>query len=118
MADYRLIVSAHSRSKGHSATAAAAYRTASRVCNERPGELHNYSRKGGILRSEIALPRDFVVSPPAEFTAAQCRELTMSLAGEIARRASEDQPLQVVDPRKIVRFPAPVWPLRGAESAA
>lgn len=115
MADYRLIVSAHSRSKGHSATAAAAYRTASRVRDERPGELHDYSRKGGILHSEIVQPtdapawarnrerlwnaaeksetrrnstvaRDFFVSLPAELTAAQRTELTVTLAGEIARR--------------------------------
>jgi len=115
MADYRLSVYAHSRSKGHSATAAAAYRTASRIRDDRTGELHDYSRKGGILHSEIVLPtdapawarnrerlwnaaeqsetrknstvaRDSVVSLPAEFTAAQRKELTMTLAGEISRR--------------------------------
>jgi hypothetical protein len=115
MADYRLSVSVHSRSKGHSATAAAAYRSATLIRDERTGEIHDYARKGGILHSQIVLPadapswarnreqlwnaaeqsetrknstvaRDFVVSLPAELNAAQRKELTLTLAGEISLR--------------------------------
>jgi ATP-dependent exoDNAse (exonuclease V) alpha subunit len=37
-------------------------------------------------RKNSTVARDFVVSLPAEFTAAQRKELTMTLAGEISRR--------------------------------
>src|SRR3984957_4635715 len=45
-----------SRSKGQSATAAAAYRSAQKIRDERTGELHDYSRKGGVLHRELVTP--------------------------------------------------------------
>ena len=56
MADYRLSINVHSRSKGDSATAAPAYRSASLIRDERTGDVQNYMRKGGILDSKIILP--------------------------------------------------------------
>ena len=44
------------RSKGKSAVAAAAYRSGTKLVNEWDGMTHNYTRKGGIVHSEILLP--------------------------------------------------------------
>ena len=53
MAIYHLSVKAISRSAGRSATAAAAYRAATRIEDERTGLVHDYSRKAGVLHREI-----------------------------------------------------------------
>jgi Ti-type conjugative transfer relaxase TraA len=45
-----------SRSGGKSAVAAAAYRSASILHDERTGETHDYRQKMGVLHSEIVLP--------------------------------------------------------------
>lgn len=44
------------RSKGKSAVAAAAYRSGTKLVNEWDGITHDYTRKGGIVHSEILLP--------------------------------------------------------------
>jgi len=56
VAIYHLSVKAVSRSAGRSATAAAAYRAADKISDERTGVLHDYTRKRGVLHSEIVLP--------------------------------------------------------------
>lgn len=56
MADYRLSVNVISRADGKSAVAAAAYRHACRLQDERTGQICDYSRKGGIAHSEIMAP--------------------------------------------------------------
>src|ERR1700733_775264 len=56
MAIYHLTVKCMSRSKGQSATAAAAYRSAAKIRDERTGELHDYSRKSGVLHRELVTP--------------------------------------------------------------
>lgn len=56
MAQYRLSVNIIGRSSGRSATGAAAYRAAARIEDERTGLIHDYTRKGGVLHSEILLP--------------------------------------------------------------
>ena len=58
MASYHCQVKTVRRSQGRSATAAAAYRTASRVTCEREGRVHDYSRKRGVEETLIALPAD------------------------------------------------------------
>lgn len=55
---YHCSVVVHSRAKGHSATAAAAYRSGSQIADERTGEVHDYTRKQGIEHSEIVLPEN------------------------------------------------------------
>ena len=45
-----------SRGKGKSAVAAAAYRAGENIKNEYDGEIHDYTRKGGVLHAEIILP--------------------------------------------------------------
>lgn len=56
MAIYRFEAQAISRSAGRSATAAAAYRAAARVVDERTGEIHDYRRKRGVMHAEVVLP--------------------------------------------------------------
>lgn len=54
---YHLSVKTISRASGRSATAAAAYRSAEKIVDERTGELHDYTRKQGVEHSEIVLPK-------------------------------------------------------------
>ena len=56
MAIYHFDASVISRSKGRSATAASAYRAAERVRDARTGEVHDYTRKDGVLHTEILAP--------------------------------------------------------------
>lgn len=44
------------RSLGRSAVTAAAYRSGEKLTNDRDGLTHDYSRKGGVIHSEILLP--------------------------------------------------------------
>ena len=58
MAIYHLSVKTISRSDGRSATAAAAYRAAEKIVDERTGEIHDYTRKRGVESAELVLPAD------------------------------------------------------------
>ena len=104
MATYRLEAKVIGRSKGRSATASAAYRAAAKLEDERTGVMFDYTRKRGVLHSEIIAPagtpewmrdraqlwnavekverrkdaqlaRDLVLSLPHELTHEQRREL-------------------------------------------
>ena len=56
MAIYHLAAKAVSRSAGRSATAAAAYRAAGCIEDERTGRQHDYTRKRGVEHTEIVVP--------------------------------------------------------------
>lgn len=56
MAIYHLSVKTISRAAGRSATAAAAYRSADVISDERAGVCHDYTRKRGVEHSEIIVP--------------------------------------------------------------
>lgn len=56
VAIYHFSAKVISRSTGRSAVAAAAYRSASRLFDERTEQAFDYSRKSGVLHSEILLP--------------------------------------------------------------
>lgn len=56
MAIYRFSAQMISRSAGRSAVAASAYRSGQELACERTGEVHDYSRKGGVVHSEIMAP--------------------------------------------------------------
>ena len=115
MAIYHLSVKTIGRAQGRSATAAAAYRAATRVEDERTGLVHDYSRKGGVLHREIVAPddaptwvqdrtrlwnaaelaetrknstvaREFEVALPGELKRDEQRRLACALAQEIAAR--------------------------------
>lgn len=56
MAIYHFSAKVISRATGRSAVAAAAYRSASELNDERLGRSHDYSSKTGVVHSEIMLP--------------------------------------------------------------
>jgi hypothetical protein len=56
MAIYHCSVKVISRSFGRSATAAAAYRSASKIRDERQGVVHDYTRKSGVVVTGIEVP--------------------------------------------------------------
>lgn len=56
MAIYHCSMKPVSRSGGRSAVAAIAYRTASRMVNERDGLVHDFTAKAGVVHAEIVLP--------------------------------------------------------------
>ena len=58
MAIYYAKVNIISRGKGRSAVAAAAYRSGERIRNNYDGVLHNYTRKNGVVYSQILLPKN------------------------------------------------------------
>ena len=115
MAIFHLSVKAIGRAQGRSATAAAAYRCATRIEDERTGLVHDYSRKGGVLHREIVVPeeappwardrgqlwnaaeraetrknstvaREIEVALPGELKRDEQRRLACALAQEIAAR--------------------------------
>lgn len=112
MAVYHFSAKTVSRSAGRSSTAAAAYRAAERIVDERTGEIHDFTRKGGVVASEVILPgggtmeraalwnkveahhkrgdatvaREFVVALPAELDPTQRQDLARSYARELADR--------------------------------
>lgn len=115
MAIFHVSVKTVSRSAGRSATGAAAYRSGERIMDERTGQLHDYTRKGGVVSAELVLPegapqwatdraalwnaaemaenrknstvaREFEVALPDELDAEQRRELAVAYAREIVTR--------------------------------
>lgn len=56
MAIYHLSAKVISRAGGRSSVAAAAYRSAGRLRDDRQGTEHDYSRKGGVVHAEILAP--------------------------------------------------------------
>lgn len=85
-----------SRRTGRSSTAAAAYRAGEIVLDEHTGEVHDYTRKRGVIRTEIIAPRG---SPAWVFDRSQlwsrvelgegrkdsqlCREIEISIPHEL-----------------------------------
>ena len=62
IAIYHCSIKIVSRGKGKSAVAAAAYRSGEKLTNEWDGLTHDYTKKGGVIHSEILLPAH---APPA-----------------------------------------------------
>ena len=56
MAIYHCSIKIISRGKGKSAVAAAAYRAGEKITNDYDGITHDYTRKGGVVHTEILLP--------------------------------------------------------------
>ncbi len=63
IAIYHLNIKIVSRGKGKSAVAAAAYRAGELIKNEYDGMTHDFTRKGGVIHTEILLPDN----APAEY---------------------------------------------------
>ena len=112
MAIYHLSAKPISRGAGRSATGAAAYRAGVEITDERTGLVHDYTRKGGVLHSELILPgggtaeraefwngvevhhkrgdavlvREIEISLPTELTAEQRKALAVGYARALADR--------------------------------
>jgi len=115
VAIYHLSVKTISRSAGRSATAAAAYRAGDKITDERTGEIHDYTRKGGVESTDIILPsnapewaadrsalwnaaeqsekrrnstvaREFEIALPSELDAEERRRLAVDFARELVDR--------------------------------
>jgi Ti-type conjugative transfer relaxase TraA len=116
MAIYHLSMKPLSRGSGRSAVAAAAYRAAETLENQRDGLVHDFSRRSGVEHAEIVLPsgvdaewakdrstlwnaaeaaekrrdarvaREIEVSLPHELSAKQRLELARGFAKELADR--------------------------------
>lgn len=56
MAIYHCAVKIISRSSGRSSVGAAAYRAGEKLENERDGRTHDYTRKDGVVHTEIMTP--------------------------------------------------------------
>ena len=77
MASYHLSVKTIKRSAGRSATAAAAYRSASVIACDREGRMHDYTAKRGVETSFILAPADapsWAQDRAALWNAAEARE--------------------------------------------
>ena len=61
IAIYHLSIKIISRGKGKSAVAAAAYRSAEKITNDYDGITHDYTKKGGVVHTQIILPEN---APP------------------------------------------------------
>lgn len=116
MAIYHCSMKPVARSGGRSAVAAVAYRTATRMLNERDGLVHDFTRKSGVVHTEIVLPdgveadwardrsnlwnavefaekrkdarvaREFEIALPHELSAAERLSLTRDFARDLANR--------------------------------
>lgn len=97
MAIYHLSMSIISRKSGRSSTAAAAYRSATKIADKRTGLVFDYRKKGGVVSAELVLPSD----APAELSdrsalwnaveaknrrgdAQVAREITIALPAELS----------------------------------
>lgn len=125
MALYSVSVKPISRSTGRSATAAAAYRNAERITNERTGEIYDYSRRTGVnhvesfapqglmpqasselwnkaeaaeVRRNARVAREVLVALPHELDQEQRCELARSIAQGLADRYGTAGTLAVHDP--------------------
>ncbi len=115
MPSYHLSIKTISRSAGRSATAAAAYRSGVEISDQRTGEVHDYTRKGGVDYIQLVLPenapswsvdrealwnaaeqaetrknstvaREFEVALPSELTDTERQRLALDFAQEIVER--------------------------------
>ena len=102
MAIYHLSMKPISRGSGRSAVAAAAYRAAEVLENERDGLVHDFTRRSGVEHAEIVLPAgvaaDWARDRSALWNAAEAaekrkdarvaREIEVALPHELDRRAA------------------------------
>jgi hypothetical protein len=115
MPSYHLSIKTISRSAGRTATAAAAYRAGVEIADQRTGEIHDYTRKGGVEYIKLVLPenapswsvdrdalwnaaeqaetrknstvaREFEVALPSELSDIERKRLALDFAQEIVER--------------------------------
>lgn len=96
MAIYHCSIKIISRGKDKSAVAAAAYRSGETLTNEYDGVTHDYTRKGGIVHTEILLPDH----APAEYAD---RSLLWNAVEKIekAKNAQLAREIEIALPQKL-----------------
>ncbi len=96
MAIYHFSAKVISRASGASALAAAAYRSASRLADERLGRDHDFTRKPGVIHSEVLLPD----GAPEEFADRE-RLWNAVEAGEVRKDAQLAREVEFAIPREM-----------------
>lgn len=98
MAIYHCSIKIISRGKGKSAVAAAAYRAGQKITDEFDGEIHDYTRKSGVVHTEILLP----AQAPAAY---QDRAVLWNAVEKIekAKNAQLARELELALPRELTR---------------
>lgn len=102
MASYRFSASIISRSSGRSATGAAAYRAATRIECDRYGTTHDFTRKGGVLHSEIMAPDnapDWMHDRAALWNAVEAAEKRKD--AQLAREIQLSLPHEMTDAQRL-----------------
>jgi len=89
VAIFHLHVDIVRRSAGHSSIAAVAYRSGVKMCDERTGIMHDYTRKKDVVHSEIMLPSN----APEEFYV----QSTLWNAVEKADKRKDSQTARILD---------------------
>lgn len=127
MAIYHLSMKTVSRSAGRSSTAAAAYRAGCKLTDERTGEIHDYTRKGGVASADIVMPdgvapmdraalwngveaahkrgdatvaREFEIALPEELSPEERRRLAVDFSREVANHYGVAADVCVHEPGK------------------
>lgn len=100
MAIYHFSMQPISRSAGRTATAAAAYRAGCVIVDERTGEIHDYTRKGGVLSARLILPGGGATDRAAFWSrvevhhkhprAVTAREIVLALPRELSTEQRRD----------------------------
>lgn len=98
MAIYHLHCTTIARNSGRSSVASAAYRSGERLVNEQDGRVHDYSKRDGVVHSEISAPdhapdwaknRETLWNRVEEAEkgpkARTCREVEVALPAELTR---------------------------------
>ncbi len=98
MAIYHFSAKVIGRVAGSSAVASAAYRSASRLDDERLGRAHDFSNKAGVVHSEILLPE----SAP-ERLADRARLWNAVEAGEVRKDAQLAREVEFAIPREMTQ---------------
>lgn len=126
---YHCTVKKFSRGKGQSATAAAAYRAGAEIEDERTGEVHDYTRRSGVVSSHIVLPdqhpewardrsklwsgaeqaetrknsvvaREVEIGLPAELSAVEREELATDFAAHLVDKYSVAAEVSIHEPSR------------------
>jgi Ti-type conjugative transfer relaxase TraA len=104
MAIYHLSMKPMSRSSGRSSVAAAAYRAAECLENERDGIVHNFSTRSGVEHAEIVLPasaqHDWANSRSALWNAAEASEKRKD--ARVAREVEVALPAELSSEQRLV----------------
>lgn len=98
MAMFHCSIKIISRASGRSAVASAAYRSGEKLYNDETGITHDFTRKGGVVFSEICIPDN----APREF---QNREYFWNEVQKVEKRADAQlaREIEVALPREITR---------------